>query len=195
MSPFREPLPGTPRYTTMPSPISDLTLIGDGRSLTAVYIGAKHRHAPDVDPAWIRDDDIFDEPRRQLEEYFDGRRTVFDLPLALTGTAFQQRVWAALCEIPFGQTVSYGELAERLGRPTAARAVGLANGKNPVGIIVPCHRVVGSSGDLTGYGGGLHRKRHLLAFEQHADAPAPMAPLPSEPAEHSAEPLFSVSPP
>ena len=96
--------------------------------------------------------------------------TTFDLPLALHGTPFQRRVWAALCTIPYGETLSYGQLAERLGVPTAARAVGLANGRNPVGIIVPCHRVVGANGSLTGYGGGLDRKRRLLAFERTEDA-------------------------
>lgn len=95
--------------------------------------------------------------------------TTFDLPLALRGTPFQRRVWAALRTIPYGETVSYGQLAERLGAPSASRAVGLANGRNPVGIIVPCHRVVGANGSLTGYGGGLDRKRRLLAFERTAD--------------------------
>jgi methylated-DNA-[protein]-cysteine S-methyltransferase len=101
----------------------------------------------------------------QLGEYFDGRRTSFDLPLAMRGTPFQLRVWAALEHIPFGETISYGELARRVGAPGAARAVGLANGRNPVPIVVPCHRVIGADGTLTGYGGGLDRKRWLLAHE------------------------------
>ena len=102
---------------------------------------------------------------RQLGEYFDGRRTSFDLPLAMRGTPFQLQVWAALEHIPFGETISYGELARRVGAPGAARAVGLANGRNPVPIVVPCHRVIGADGTLTGYGGGLDRKRWLLAHE------------------------------
>lgn len=166
MTPFREPLPGTPRFTVMPSPIGDLTLIGDGESLTAVYIGAKHRHAPPVGEGWIRDDDAFDEPRRQLEEYFDGRRREFDLPLAPTGTKFQLGVWAALWEIPYGETTSYGAIAAGLGHPNGSRAVGAANGRNPISIIVPCHRVIGAGGALVGYGGGLPTKRILLDLEQ-----------------------------
>ena len=104
--------------------------------------------------------------RAQLAEYFAGERTEFDLPMAMAGTGFQRTVWAALCRIPYGETISYGQLAEGIGKPSASRAVGLANGRNPIGIIVPCHRVVGSTGDLTGYGGGIERKRALLAFEQ-----------------------------
>jgi methylated-DNA-[protein]-cysteine S-methyltransferase len=103
---------------------------------------------------------------RQLTEYFAGQRTEFDLPLEMAGTDFQRRVWAALREIPYGETVSYGELARGLGQASASRAVGLANGKNPFAVVVPCHRVVGSDGSLTGYGGGLDRKRFLLALEQ-----------------------------
>jgi methylated-DNA-[protein]-cysteine S-methyltransferase len=103
---------------------------------------------------------------RQLAEYFAGQRTEFDLPLEMAGTDFQRRVWAALRQIPYGETVSYGELARGLGKASASRAVGLANGKNPFAVVVPCHRVVGSDGSLTGYGGGLDRKRFLLALEQ-----------------------------
>ena len=102
----------------------------------------------------------------QLDEYFSGERQDFDLPLAVAGTTFQQRVWAALREIPYGETESYGELAARIGSPGASRAVGLANGRNPIGIIVPCHRVIGASGSLTGYGGGIERKRQLLDMER-----------------------------
>lgn len=101
----------------------------------------------------------------QLDEYFDGSRTEFDVPLALDGSSFQREVWHALRAIPYGETVSYGELATRIGRPGAQRAVGLANGQNPVAIVVPCHRVIGADGSLTGYGGGLERKRYLLALE------------------------------
>jgi len=102
----------------------------------------------------------------QLEDYFAGSLTSFDLPLALVGTEFQRAVWAALLEIPYGATISYGELARRIGLPSASRAVGMANGRNPVSIVVPCHRVVGADGSLTGYGGGVNRKRFLLALEQ-----------------------------
>ena len=105
------------------------------------------------------------EAQRQLEEYFAGERTEFSLPLESHGTDFQQRVWRALRAIPFGTTISYGELARRIGNPRAVRAVGLANGRNPISIIVPCHRVIGANGTLTGYGGGLERKRFLLALE------------------------------
>ncbi len=107
----------------------------------------------------------------QLDEYFAGERTEFDVTLRLEGTEFQRRVWAGLLEIPYGETISYGELATRIGQPTASRAVGLANGRNPVGIIVPCHRVIGSTGALTGYGGGLDRKRALLDLERSRRQP------------------------
>jgi methylated-DNA-[protein]-cysteine S-methyltransferase len=103
---------------------------------------------------------------RQLDEYFEGRRRAFDLALAPEGTPFQRRVWDELCRIPFGTTISYRELAARIGQPTATRAVGLANGRNPIAIVVPCHRVIGADGSLTGYGGGLDRKRYLLGLEQ-----------------------------
>jgi methylated-DNA-[protein]-cysteine S-methyltransferase len=108
---------------------------------------------------------VLDRARRQLEAYFAGRLTQFDLPLQLVGTAFQRRVWAGLLQIPFGTTTSYCALAAKLGQPTATRAVGLANGRNPVSIIVPCHRVIGRDGSLTGYGGGIERKRWLLTHE------------------------------
>ena len=150
----------------MPSPVSDLTLIGDGQSLMAVYLGAKHRHAPDAGDDWIRDDDAFDEVRTQLVEYFGGRRREFDLPLAPRGTKFQLQVWAALLEIPYGETTSYGAIAAGLGHPNGSRAVGAANGRNPISIVVPCHRVIGAGGSLVGYGGGLPRKRALLDLER-----------------------------
>ncbi len=169
MQPFRPPVPGTPRYTSMPSPVGELTLVGDGASLTAVYLGATHRWAPEIGPDWVRVgrcEGEFAEVTKQLTEYFDNRRTGFDLPLAPTGTAFRLRVWAALLEIPYGGTVSYGEIAARLGHgPAASRAVGAANGRNPISIVVPCHRVLGAGGALVGYGGGLDRKRTLLDLE------------------------------
>lgn len=130
---------------------------------------AIQRHPELADALWTEDTGT--EPARQLEAYFAGERTVFDLELAPEGTPFQQRVWAALCEIPFGQTISYGELAARVGRPLGAQAVGRANGQNPIGVIVPCHRVVGSDGALVGYAGGLDRKEALLRHEGAAILP------------------------
>ena len=153
------------------SPIGPLTLVAADGALAGVYMQAQ-RHLP---PAWALgepaatdgpDAATLAEAARQLAEYFAGQRTGFELPLATGGTEFQRRVWAALRDIPYGETISYGELARRIGSASASRAVGLANGRNPVSIIVPCHRVVGSNGSLTGYGGGLDRKRFLLGLEQ-----------------------------
>lgn len=132
----------------------------------------KQRHRPPDETFGEPDTGPFAEATEQLRAYFDGRLTDFDLPLLLSGTPFQRRVWDALRDIPYGETTTYGRLAERIGQPTAARAVGLANGRNPIGIIVPCHRVVGSTGHLTGYGGGLATKRRLLAFERGKSAGA-----------------------
>jgi methylated-DNA-[protein]-cysteine S-methyltransferase len=121
---------------------------------------------------WQLDEHAFPEAVEQLNAYFAGTRTHFDLDLELMGTAFQRKVWQALLTIPFGETRSYGEIAEQIGSPTAYRAVGLANGHNPVGIIVPCHRVIGANGNLTGYGGGLDKKRALLEMEKSRNSPA-----------------------
>jgi methylated-DNA-[protein]-cysteine S-methyltransferase len=156
-----------PHHTTMDSPVGPLTLVERDGGLAGIYL-LDHRHMPDPATFGDRDDDAapLPEARRQLTEYFDGTRREFDLPLDTGGTPFQQRVWAALLEIPYGGTTSYGELARRIGSPGAARAVGLANGRNPVSIVVPCHRVVGSTGGLTGYGGGIETKRRLLAAER-----------------------------
>jgi methylated-DNA-[protein]-cysteine S-methyltransferase len=126
---------------------------------------AEGRTAPLVDPSWTLDGALLREPVRQLEAFFAGELRDFDFPLKPRGTEFQQRVWKLLREIPFGETISYGELARRAGNPAASRAVGLANGSNPISIIIPCHRVIGSNGKLTGYGGGLPNKRWLLDFE------------------------------
>jgi methylated-DNA-[protein]-cysteine S-methyltransferase len=163
----------TPEFTqsVVASPIGPLTLVAAGRTLAGVYLDAQ-RHLPaivaDAGPASRDGPDAapLAAAASQLAEYFAGQRTQFDLPIEMAGTDFQRRVWAALREIPYGETVSYGELARDLGKAAASRAVGLANGKNPVSIIVPCHRVVGSDGSLTGYGGGLDRKRFLLDLEQ-----------------------------
>ncbi|MEO6085332.1 MAG: methylated-DNA--[protein]-cysteine S-methyltransferase [Umezawaea sp.] len=152
-------------YTTIDSPVGPLTLVSAGEGLSGLYM-AEQRHRPAPETFGEPDPVPFAAAIEQLGEYFDGGRTEFDLPLSLRGTPFQRSVWGELTKIPYGETISYGELAARLGNPAASRAVGLANGKNPVGIVVPCHRVVGSTGDLTGYGGGIERKRHLLAFER-----------------------------
>lgn len=155
----------TTYWTTIDSPLGELRLTADDHGLTGVYM-EEHRHGPDgVDPAWVRDDPRFTEATRQLDEYFRGERETFDLPLNPEGTPFQRKVWAALAAIPFGEVRTYRDIAEEIGRPTAYRAVGLANGRNPISIIVPCHRVIGASGALTGYGGGVERKQTLLDLE------------------------------
>jgi methylated-DNA-[protein]-cysteine S-methyltransferase len=148
------------------SPIGRLLLTSDGVALTGLYM-EKERHPRPVEPNAIEDPDnpLLATAAAQLAEYFDGRRRVFDVPLAARGTGFQRSVWDELTRIDFGRTVSYGEIARRLGRPGASRAVGLANGSNPISIIVPCHRVIGADGTLTGYGGGLERKQWLLRHE------------------------------
>jgi methylated-DNA-[protein]-cysteine S-methyltransferase len=153
----------------MDSPCGPLTLVATDGRLSGVYLD-RQRHRPAPETFGHPDPEPFGAAVRQLTEYFAGRRTTFDVPVTLIGTDFQRSVWHALCEIPHGETVSYGQLADRIGRPTASRAVGLANGRNPISIIVPCHRVVGAGGDLTGYGGGLDRKRFLLDFERDVAA-------------------------
>jgi methylated-DNA-[protein]-cysteine S-methyltransferase len=151
-------------YTMMDSPIGDLLLVGDGEALWRLDM-QQGRRPTVIDPRWERRDQAFADVRRQLTEYFDGRRRSFDVPLALEGNSFELRVWDALREIPYGESVSYGEIARRIGQPDAPRAVGLANGRNPIAVIVPCHRVIGANGTLVGYGGGLERKRLLLDLE------------------------------
>lgn len=151
-------------YCYMESPLGDLLLAGDDTALSLVgFPAGKMRHDPD--PDWIFNENPFVVVRRQLQEYFAGQRKDFDLPLHITGTEFQVQVLDALRRIPYGETTSYGEIARRIGRPKAVRAVGAANGRNPIPIIVPCHRVIGSSGDLTGFGGGLDLKEALLRLE------------------------------
>ena len=154
-------------HTIIDSPLGDLTLVADGGALCAVYF-PEHRHRPGPATFGARDGGGFAEPARQLAEYFAGARTAFDLPTAAAGAAFQRRVWALVARIPYGQTSTYRALAAALGNPALARAVGAANGRNPLSVIVPCHRVLGSDGGLTGYGGGLDRKRRLLALERDA---------------------------
>jgi methylated-DNA-[protein]-cysteine S-methyltransferase len=159
--------PPVTRYTFVASPIDDLLVAAEGDAIIRLHM-APHTGRYGPQPQWERadDDPTLAEARRQLDEYFAAERTEFDLTLAPAGTAFQTQVWAGLVAIPYGRTVSYGELARRIGNPTASRAVGLANGRNPIAVMVPCHRVIGADGSLTGFGGGLDRKRALLALEQ-----------------------------
>jgi methylated-DNA-[protein]-cysteine S-methyltransferase len=159
-------------YTYYDSPVQPLLLTSDGAALTGLYM-VEHRHGPEVGADWIEQPDAlpFAETKRQLNAYFAGQLTEFDLPLAPDGTEFQQKVWQELRRIPYGTTLSYGELARRIGNPNASRAVGLANGRNPISIIVPCHRVIGASGKLIGYGGGLSRKEILLTLEAGGKTP------------------------
>lgn len=156
----------TTYYTRIESPIEPLLLASDGESLTSLAM-VFQRHGPFFSETWKRDDNVkpFAAARRQMAAYFAGELTEFDLPLNMIGTDFQKIVWRELQNIPFGVTISYGQLAERVGNPNSSRAVGAANGRNPISIIVPCHRVIGSNGKLTGYGGGMERKEWLLAHE------------------------------
>jgi len=155
---------GLMTYTMMKSPIGPLMLAGDEHGLRLVHFMTGRRpKSPQRD--WTEDKTPFKEVVRQLGAYFDGKLKDFDLPLILDGSAFQLLVWNNLRKIPYGETISYGQLAKRIGSPDAARAVGLANGSNPIPIIIPCHRVIGSNGDLTGFGGGLPLKKKLLALE------------------------------
>ena len=158
-------------YFTMPSPVGELLLTATDEGLTRVWF-EEHRHGGPRSVEWQRAAEvggaaerILRDAREQLDAYFAGKRKSFDLPLAAAGTPFQERVWKALRTIPFGHTTSYGEIATRMGEPKAMRAVGAANGRNPISIVVPCHRVIGANGDLTGFGGGIERKRWLLEHE------------------------------
>ncbi|MFF3378991.1 methylated-DNA--[protein]-cysteine S-methyltransferase [Streptomyces sp. NPDC002680] len=155
----------TKQHTVIDSPYGALTLVADDGVLCGLYM-VDQRHRPPEENFGARDDTPFGETVDQLKAYFEGELKEFTLRLRLSGTEFQRSVWEQLCRIPYGETRSYGQLADALGNPKASRAVGLANGKNPVGIIVPCHRVVGADGGLTGYGGGLERKQRLLDFER-----------------------------
>jgi methylated-DNA-[protein]-cysteine S-methyltransferase len=148
-------------FSEYQSPVGPLLLSGDAEVLT----GLGFRRGAAVPPGWTRHDARFAVERRQLDEYFAGERTDFDFPMRLDGAQFDRRVWHELEEIPYGTTATYGEIAERIGRPGRARAVGAANGRNPIAIVVPCHRVIGAGGKLTGYGGGLDNKRELLVLE------------------------------
>lgn len=158
-----------PVHSMIESPLGVLTAVADGDDLVGIYFTG-HRHAPGADALGEHVTEGFEETERQLGEYFTGDRTRFELPLRPRGNEFQLRVWDALREIPYGETRTYGDLARELGCPGAAQAVGSANGRNPLSVIVPCHRVVGAGGALTGYAGGLERKRSLLDLER-ASAP------------------------
>jgi methylated-DNA-[protein]-cysteine S-methyltransferase len=155
-------------YTKLSSPVGELLLTAEDGRLTGLYLPADSsaRRAAAQPGAARRDEGAFAAARAQLAEYFAGERTSFDLPVAPVGTPFQQSVWSELQRIGHGTTTTYAELARRIGRPTAIRAVGAANGANPVSIVIPCHRVIGSNGTLTGYGGGLEAKRFLLDLER-----------------------------
>ncbi len=148
------------RYTTIDSPIGELLLAGDERGLKRLSMSPFS-----IQPDWRHDPEMFAEVRDQLDQYFAGERYEFDVELDLVGNSFELSVWEALLDIPYGARASYGQVARRIGAPSGARAVGLANGRNPVAVIVPCHRVIGADGSLTGYGGGLERKRFLLELE------------------------------
>ena len=152
-------------YSHTDSPVGRLLLAGDGKNLTLISFPTGHKRKQ-VQPGWQEDAAPFRETERQLAAYFAGELADFDLPLAPRGTPFQLAVWQALLTIPYGRTISYGQLAEKIGRPTASRAVGAANGNNPIPIIIPCHRVIGSTGKLTGFGGGVETKVKLLALER-----------------------------
>ena len=162
-------------HRRIPTPLGPLTLVGDADALTGLYFPA-HWTNPDRDAWGIEDDGAFAHAERELAEYFAGERTRFTVPIRLTGTSFQRDVWALLQETPHGETTTYRELAAALGRPGHARAVGAAVRTNPISVIVPCHRVLGSSGALTGYAGGLERKAFLLAHEGARVARATSAP-------------------
>ncbi len=162
------------RYTIIESPIGELLLTSDGSSLTGLYMEA-HKGGPAVDGGWVRDDGLFRAWTTELDAYFAGEASGFRSPVRARGTAFQKRVWEALRKIPRGETISYGELARRIGSPRAVRAVGAAVGRNPVSVIIPCHRVVGSNGALTGYAGGVKRKQWLLDHERMTRAALALA--------------------
>ena len=154
------------RHTVIDSPVGELTLVADGDALTGLYF-PHHWYRPDPVTFGPRADGTFESASTQLTEYFTGTRQTFDLPTHPHGNAFQQRVWSLLTDIPYGHTTTYGAIAQALGDPTLARDVGAAVGRNPLSIVIPCHRVIGATGNLTGYAGGLPRKRHLLDLELH----------------------------
>ena len=160
-------IPVLPLFRLIASPVGPLKLVARDAALIAVlWVPDRPGRVPLGEMHWSGDDPVLDETEQQLQAYFAGQLRAFDLPLAFDGTAFQRQVWQALLEIPFGQTRSYQQLADHLGKPKAARAVGAANGRNPVSIIAPCHRVIGQRGELTGFAGGLQAKAWLLGHEK-----------------------------
>ncbi len=159
------------------TPVGRLLIAGNEDGLRHVAFCQTHFSTQEVqlEPSWELNERKLREPIQQLNAYFAGKRQTFDLPLACPGTDFQKKVWKALCEVPFGKTATYGEIARSVGNPAASRAVGLANGQNPIAIVVPCHRIIGSNGRLTGYGGGISHKQTLLhlegvALKAHSDS-------------------------
>ena len=159
-------------YSYVDCPLGRMFVQGDGQLVTGLFM-PQHKGWRGPDPSWRRSDVPFTAVREQLAEYFAGERQQFDVPLKLAGTPFQQHVWRELVRIPFGTTITYAQLAQRVGKPTASRAVGHANARNPIAIIVPCHRVIGADGKLTGYAGGVDNKQWLLAWERCATAAEP----------------------
>jgi methylated-DNA-[protein]-cysteine S-methyltransferase len=159
-------------HAVVASPVGPLTLVAEDGALAGLYLH-EQRHRPDGSAFGARDDAVLPGLREQLAAYFRRELRTFDVPLAVPGTPFQQQVWTALRAVPYGSTCSYAELAAAIGRPSAVRAVGAANGRNPVCLVVPCHRVVGADGSLTGYAGGLERKRWLLALERGQQPTSP----------------------
>ena len=153
-------------YGFLETPVGRLLVARDTAGVRRIHFPGPPNGGPYVDAGWARHDAAFRDVATQLREYFEGSRRAFELQLAPEGTPFQLRVWNALRDIPYGETISYGQLASRVGDPAAARAVGLANGSNPLPIVIPCHRVIGANGKLTGYGGGLAIKDRLLALER-----------------------------
>lgn len=159
-------------FSFIDSPLGPLFVQGDGQFVTALFL-PRHKGWRGPDDSWQQSDASFTVVRQQLAEYFRGTRQAFDVPLRLAGTPFQQRVWRELMRIPFGTTITYAQLAQRIGQPTASRAVGHANGRNLISIIVPCHRVIGADGTLTGYAGGVDNKKWLLNWERRASTTEP----------------------
>jgi methylated-DNA-[protein]-cysteine S-methyltransferase len=161
------------RYARFATPLGTIFATAVGGALTGIYFEGG-RHAPAISSQWREDPGAapLGECRRQLDEYLEGKRQVFELPLAPEGTEFQRRVWIEIAQVPYGETITYAELARRAGAPGAARAAGAATGRNPLSIIVPCHRVVGTDGSLTGYAGGIERKTRLLEIEGALPMPA-----------------------
>ena len=153
-------------YDLHDSPTGELMLMSDGNALTDLHMTAG-KYVPTISKDWVRDErlPLFAQTKRELDAYFHGKLRAFTMPLAPQGTDFQKRAWIALTKIPYGETRTYGQQAQIVGQPSAVRAIGAANGKNPIGIIVPCHRVIGANGTLTGYAGGLHNKEFLLKLE------------------------------